>query len=64
MHEVAIPNNMMEGDYTLVLNRNAAEWVTGNANIPFYTFHSCADITITGKTIYFLITWITEKLGR
>ncbi|XP_038068000.1 uncharacterized protein LOC119737611 [Patiria miniata] len=50
MHEVEIPSNI-EGDYTLVLNRNAAEWVTGNPNLPFYTFHSCADITITAGVI-------------
>ena len=39
---------MMEGDYSLVLNRHAAEWATGNPDLE-YIFHSCADITITGK---------------
>ncbi|XP_030851987.1 uncharacterized protein LOC578616 isoform X1 [Strongylocentrotus purpuratus] len=43
--EVTIPSDM-EGAYTLRLIRQAAEWVTGNPDVP-YLFRSCADINIT-----------------
>ena len=55
---VKIPDEAI-GNATLRIVRQAAEWSTGNPNVP-YLFWACADLLIDGMRTEILLNLITK----